>query len=59
MINTEGPDRDPGVHDARVDSIVTSGPHGAIVVAGIATFVVVAMWLLFYWLVFLPRGAAP
>lgn len=59
MINTEGQDPDPDLHDARVDAIVTSGPQGAIVVAGIATFVVVAMWLLFYWLVFLPRGAAP
>lgn len=59
MINTDTPDRDPSVHDARVDAIVASGPHGAIVVAGIATFVVVALWMLFYWLVFLPRGAAP
>lgn len=57
MINTEVPD--PDQQDAKVETIVASGPHGAIVVAGIATFVVVAMWMLFYWYVFLPRGATP
>ncbi|MGA1805475.1 hypothetical protein [Rhizobium sp. HT1-10] len=55
MINT--PESGPEATEERVDDIVASGPHGAIVVAGIATAVVVAMWLLFYFLVFLPRGA--
>jgi hypothetical protein len=59
MINTEPPDRDTRVHDARVDEIVARGPSGAITVAGIATAIVVALWLLFYFLVFVPRGAAP
>jgi hypothetical protein len=54
MINT--PDSGPDVIDEKVDDIVARGPHGAIVVAGIATAIVVAMWLLFYLLVFLPRG---
>ncbi len=51
----------PGGPDAKpedVERIVQEGPHGAIVVAGIATFVVVALWLAFYFLVFVPRGAA-
>jgi hypothetical protein len=39
-----------------VDSIVQSGPRGAVAVAGIATAVVVALWFAFYLLVFLPRG---
>ena len=55
MINT--PESGPEAIDEKVDNIVASGPHGAIVVAGIATAVVVAMWVLFYLLVFLPRGA--
>jgi hypothetical protein len=42
--------------DARVDAIVRSGPLGAVVVAGIATAIVVALWFAFYFLVFLPRG---
>jgi hypothetical protein len=43
--------------DARVDNIVRSGPLGAVVVAGIATAIVVALWFAFYFLVFLPRGS--
>jgi hypothetical protein len=54
MINTQ--DSGQEAIDEKVDDIVAQGPHGAIVVAGIATAIVVAMWLLFYLLVFLPRG---
>lgn len=54
MINTQ--DSGQEAIDGKVDEIVAQGPHGAIVVAGIATAIVVAMWLLFYLLVFLPRG---
>jgi hypothetical protein len=59
MINTDASDDDKRLHDEKVEGIVASGPSGAIVVAGIATAVVVSMWLLFYLLVFLPRGATP
>ena len=55
MINT--PENGPEEFEERVDDIVANGPHGAVVVAGIATAIVVAMWLLFYFIVFLPRGA--
>ena len=30
---------------------------GAVVVAGIATAIVVALWFVFYFMVFLPRGS--
>jgi hypothetical protein len=43
--------------DARVDTIVRSGPLGAVVVAGIATAIVIALWFAFYFMVFLPRGS--
>jgi hypothetical protein len=43
--------------DARIDEIVRSGPHGAVVVAGIATAIVIALWFAFYFMVFLPRGS--
>jgi hypothetical protein len=42
-----------------VDTIVRSGPNGAIAVAGVASAIVVALWFAFYLLVFLPRGAVP
>lgn len=44
--------------DARINEIVRSGPTGALTVAGIATAVVIALWFVFYFMVFLPRGAA-
>ena len=43
--------------DARVDKIVRSSPLGAVVVAGIATAIVIAFWFAFYFMVFLPRGS--
>jgi hypothetical protein len=58
MINTEIPDGEAQTTESRVDDIVAGGPHGAIVLAGISTAVVVALWLLFYLLVFVPRGGS-
>ena len=43
--------------DAEVARIVSRGPGGTFVVAGIATAIVVAIYLVFYFLVYLPRGA--
>jgi hypothetical protein len=45
--------------DADIEAIVASGPRGAIAVAGIATFVVVAIWFAFYLFVFAPRAMTP
>ena len=42
--------------DAQVEAIVGRGPVGAFAVAGVATAVVVALYLAFYVFVFLPRG---
>jgi len=42
---------------ARLDEIVRQGPVGAWPLAGVATFIVVAIYLLFYVLAYLPRGA--
>jgi hypothetical protein len=43
--------------DRRVDEIVRGGPTGAFAVAGVATAIVVAIYFIFYFLVYLPRGA--
>jgi len=45
--------------DAALHAIIRSGSMGAIVLAGLATAVVVALWLAFYFLVFIPRAMAP
>ena len=60
MINSSVP-RDPSTssEDEAVDRIVRGGPGGAVVVASIATAIVVALWFAFYFFVFLPRVAAP
>ncbi|MCG2595537.1 hypothetical protein LZ009_22390 [Ramlibacter sp. XY19] len=42
--------------DEAVDRIVREGPAGTWAVAGLATFIVVLIWFLFYFLVYLPRG---
>ena len=43
--------------DRRVDQIVRQGPSGAFAVAGVATAIVVVIYLLFYLFAYLPRGA--
>ena len=43
--------------DRKVEEIVKRGPRGAFAVAGLATAIVVAIFYLFYLLVYLPRGA--
>jgi hypothetical protein len=44
--------------EAEVDEVVARGPRGALALAGVATFIVVAIWFAFYLLVFMPRGPA-
>jgi hypothetical protein len=57
MINSSPPQAATlGSEEERVDAIVRSGPGGAVVVAGIATAVVIALWFAFYLFVFLPRS---
>lgn len=60
MINSDPPAADSSTSDSeRVETIVAAGPHGALMLAGLATVLVVGMWLLFYLLVFMPRGVTP
>jgi hypothetical protein len=44
--------------EEEIDDVVARGPHGALALAGIATFIVVVIWFAFYLLVFMPRGPA-
>jgi hypothetical protein len=43
--------------DEAVDRIVREGPAGTWAVVGVATFLVVLIYFLFYFLAYLPRGA--
>jgi hypothetical protein len=57
MIISQDASSSPEAEEARIEEIVRSGPHGAVVVAGIATAIVIALWFVFYFMVFLPRGS--
>ncbi|CAB3800625.1 hypothetical protein LMG28614_05230 [Paraburkholderia ultramafica] len=54
--NVHSVDHDGNASDEEVERIVAQGPDGAIAVAGVAAVVVLAIWIGFYFLVFLPRG---
>ncbi|WP_044559574.1 hypothetical protein [Azospirillum sp. B4] len=58
MINSEQ-DIPGDAQDDAVDRIVLSGAKGAVVLAGIATAIVVAIWFAFYLFVFVPRATVP
>jgi hypothetical protein len=58
MIVSRDATSSPETEVARIDEIVRSGPRGAVVVAGIATAIVMVLWFAFYFMVFLPRGPA-
>ena len=51
-------DLDGGEQQRRVDAIVARGPGGAFALAGIAVAIVMAIWLAFYFLVFVAREGA-
>jgi hypothetical protein len=59
MINSDPETGDAGhgaAQDAAVSAILRSGATGAIALAGLSTAIVVALWLAFYLLVFVPRA---
>jgi uncharacterized membrane protein SpoIIM required for sporulation len=57
MLNSDPPaSTSPAAFDDTVDAIVLAGPHGALTLAALATVAVIGMWVMFYLLVFLPRG---
>lgn len=57
MAHEDPTDPATAAEDRLVDEIVRKGPAGAFAVAGIATAIVVALYVLFYFVVYLPRGA--
>jgi len=60
MINSEpGPANTAEPSKDAVSGIAGASARGAVVLAAIATTIVVAMWFVFYLLVFVPRAIAP
>ncbi len=62
MINSEpeaGPGEAGAPPEAALSEILKSDATGAVVLAGLATAVVAAIWLAFYLLVFVPRALTP
>jgi hypothetical protein len=59
MLNS-GPVPDDGApqDEAALNAILRSGATGAVVLAGLATAIVMAIWFVFYLAVFLPRAIA-
>ena len=55
---TGNPNENAADQQRRVDAIVARGPGGAFALAGAAVAIVMAMWLIFYFLVFVARGGA-
>ena len=53
---TYSPDHGAPVSTEEAAEALRNGPVGAFVVAGIAVGVLLVAWLLFYFLLFLPRG---
>jgi hypothetical protein len=49
--------RDHDGDHARVEEIVARGPGGAFAIAAVASAIVVLLYLGFYFLIYLPRGA--
>ena len=58
MINSD-PDEPNAQRDPAVNASLRSGAKGAVALAGLATAIVVGIWLAFYLLVFVPRAIAP
>ena len=38
-------------------AIAAAGPRGALAVAGLAVFILLALWIAFFFVVFAPRGS--
>jgi hypothetical protein len=59
LLNSEPIETGPETEDTFVQHAPGQGSAGAVALAGLATFIVVAIWFAFYLLVFVPRAGAP
>jgi hypothetical protein len=57
IVTQPNPGKEEEQRNREVDEIVRRGPSGAFAVAGVATAIVVVIYLAFYFFVFLQRGA--
>jgi hypothetical protein len=60
MLNSDPVPQDSATTaDAAAHAVLRSGAIGGLLLAGLATAVVIALWFAFYFLVFVPRAGAP
>jgi hypothetical protein len=57
MSEPRTPHPEDGIDEEELEALVSRGPSGAFAVAGIAAAMVTIIFYLFYFLVYLPRGA--
>lgn len=55
MINSDLPHGNESGDEA-LERVLRTGPRGAFVLAGVTTAIVLALWLAFYFLVFIPHA---
>lgn len=55
--SNQRPENSTETEGEALDRVLRSGPGGAFLLAGIATAIVVALWLAFYLFVFLPHAS--
>ncbi|MDG4892387.1 hypothetical protein P9272_02060 [Mesorhizobium sp. WSM4976] len=55
MINTDLP-HNSEPEDEALERVLRSGPRGAFLLAGLTTAIVLALWVAFYFLVFIPHA---
>ena len=56
-IDPKTPGSELAQEDERVEEIVRRGPAGTFAVVGVSTFIVIAIFFIFYFFAFLPRGS--
>jgi len=56
MINSDNAPNPSGSEDEALERVLRSGPGGAFLLAGITTAIVLALWLAFYFFVFIPHA---
>lgn len=56
MINSDGAPNPPDPDGEALERVLQSGPGGAFLLAGIATAIVLGLWLAFYLFVFIPHA---
>ena len=56
MTDSIDADGSEAAEQARIEAVVAQGPAGTFAVAGVASAIVIGLWVAFYFFAYLPRG---